>query len=199
MEETMNKHIRRMIGTGLAVLLFCPAGALAEDGSEGTAVSGFGFGPRVGFYKPSDADEGKFFGGLQARLRVLPFLGIEGSVDYHETNFSNNLVQVRTYPVMVSGLLYFYPNPVVSPYLLAGVGWHFQDIEIRGSSPSTERSHQFGGQVGGGLDIPLGESMILDADIRYIFLDFNDDVNTRAGTALSADSVAATLGLTFYF
>jgi outer membrane protein len=195
----MKKHMRWIVGTGLAVLLFCPIGALAADGSAGTAVPGFGLGPRVGFYQPKDADDGKFFGGLQARFRVLPFLGIEGSVDYHQANFANNLVEVRTYPVMVSGLLYFYPNPVVSPYLLAGVGWHFQDIEFRGPSPSTERSNQFGGQVGGGLDIPLGERVTLDADIRYIFLDFNDDVNTRAGTALSADSVAGTLGLTFYF
>jgi len=195
----MKRHMKWMVGAGLAFLLFCPMGVLAADGSDGTAVSGFGLGPRLGFYKPADADNGRFFGGVQARIRVLPFLGIEGSVDYHQANFANNVVQVRTYPVMVSGLLYFYPNPVISPYLLAGVGWHFQDIEIRGPSPSTERSHQFGGQVGGGFDIPLGERVTLDADIRYIFLDFDDDVNTRSGTALSADSVAGTVGVTFYF
>ncbi len=194
------KRIRWIMGIGLTILVFCPIGALAADESEGTVVPGFGLGPRAGFYKPKDADEGKFTGGLQTRFRVFPFLGIEGSVDYHQTDFANGSVRVRTYPVMVSGLLYFYPKPGISPYLLAGVGWHFQDVEFR-TNPSqpTVRSNQFGGQAGGGLDIPLGDRVTLDADVRYIFLDFDDDVNTRAGTALSADSVAATLGLTFYF
>lgn len=51
------------------------------------------------------------------------------------------------------GLLYFFPNPAFSPYLVAGVGWHFQDIEFQ---TGTDRSNQFGKQAGAGFDIPLG-------------------------------------------
>ncbi len=167
------------------------------DGSDGTDVPGFGIGPRAGFYDARDGDEGTFTGGLQARMRVLPFLAIEGSVDYHQADFGNGTMEVRTYPLMVSGLLYFFPNPVISPYLLAGVGWHFQDIEFQAGG--TERSNQFGGQAGAGFDVPLGTHTTFNADVRYIFLNFDDDVEAQAGEALSADSVAGTLGLTFYF
>lgn len=171
-----------------------PPGALAL---EGTDTPAFGIGPRAGFYDARDGDDGTFTGGLQARMRVLPFLAVEGSVDYHQADFAGGTVKVRTYPVMVSGLLYVFPNPAISPYLLAGVGWHFQDVEFQAGG--TERSSNFGGQAGGGVDIPLGSRATLNADIRYIFLEFDKNVETRAGKALSADSVAGTVGLTFYF
>lgn len=186
----------KILRMGLALLVLCPVSALVMDGSDGADAPGFGLGPRGGFYDARDGDEGTFTGGLQARMRVLPFLGIEGSVDYHQSEFANGTMEVRTYPVMVSGLLYFFPNPVISPYLLAGVGWHFQDIEFQ---TGTDRSTQFGGQAGAGFDIPLGSHTTLDLDVRYIFLNFDDEVDIQAGEALSADSVAGTLGLTCYF
>lgn len=181
---------------GLAVLLLSPVYALAED-SEGTLVPGFGIGARAGFYDARDGDDGTFTGGVQARLRLLPFFAVEGSVDYHQADFSNGTVQVRTFPVMVSGLLYFFPNAGLSPYLLGGVGWHFQDVEFQ--NDGTTRSSQFGAHAGGGIDIPIGRHVTLNADVRYIFLNFDDEIEAQAGEALSADSVAGTLGLTFYF
>jgi outer membrane protein W len=180
----------------LMLLVICPVSTFAMD-TGGTDVPGFGIGPRGGFYDARDGDEGTFTGGLQARMRVLPFLAVEGSVDYHQSNFDDGAIEVRTYPLMVSGLLYVFPNPAFSPYLLAGVGWHFQDIEFEAGG--TERSNQFGGQAGAGFDVPLGTRTTLNADVRYIFLDFDDDVETQAGEALSADSLAGTVGLTFYF
>jgi len=190
--------IRAIACAALAGVMTWPAVAQAYGPDNPV---GFGLGPRAGYYKAADADEGNWTGGLQARLRLLPFLGVEGSVDYRQDDFANETVRVRSYPVMLSGLLYFFPNPVLSPYLLAGVGWHYTDVDFRGALSGVEdrTSSEFGGQLGGGADLPIGERVTLDADIRYIFLNFDDEIRNRAATDIDADSLAVTLGLTFYF
>lgn len=191
---------RWILFAGLAGMLCAPNSSFAL-GDPDAAAPGFGFGPRAAYYKGADAEKGVWTGGLQARLRLLPMLGAEGSVDYREDDYAGGAVEVRSYPVMVSALLYIWPTPAVSPYLLGGAGWHYTDVKYKGALAGrpNDKTSEFGYQAGGGVDIPLGDAMTLDADIRYIFLDFDEEVRRQAASDISADSLAVTVGLTFYF
>jgi len=163
---------------------------------------GFGLGPRAGFYKLKDADEGNWLGGVQARLRFLPFLAAEASIDYRQDDFNDGTVRIKSYPVMVSGLLYFWRNSALEPYLLAGLGWHHVNVEYRGALSGTPDDHsdEVGAQLGGGIDILLSRRVTLDADLRYIFMKLDDQIRQHAALDLnSANSAAVTAGLTFYF
>lgn len=196
----MNTYTRWMISAGMmGVLAGVPGAALALPGDD--VSLGFGFGPRAAYYKGADADKGVFTGGLQARLRVLPSLGAEASIDYREDDYAGGVVEVRSYPVMLSALLYVAPNPTLSPYLLAGVGWHYTDVKYKGflAGRPNDTSSEFGFQAGAGVDLPLTDVMTVDADLRYIFLQLDDQIGDLTGDDLNADSLAVTVGLTFYF
>ena len=44
----------------------------------------FSFGPAVGYLQVRDADDGTWFIGVQARVRFLRYLGLEGSITFHQ-------------------------------------------------------------------------------------------------------------------
>lgn len=181
----MNKKIIVAGFILLGLFLYPLAGHSAEGGK-------FGIGVRGGWYKSNDSDDGKMYGGLQARWKILPALAIEGVGDYRpEESFSNNR-KITSYPVLVSALFYLIPGAPVSPYLLGGVGWYYSKLE---DSRGTTWSNDFGAHLGGGLDIPLSSSLVFNADLRYYFLNLDDqkvkDLKTN-GYIISA-------GLTFYF
>lgn len=152
----------------------------------------FGLGIRGGWYKSQDADEGKVYGGLQARWKIFPALALEGLVDYHPEQTFPNDRKITSYPVLVSALFYLIPGAPVSPYLLGGVGWYYSKVEDRQGSNWT---NDFGAHLGGGLDIPLTSHVVFNADIRYFFLNFND----QKVKDLQANGYIASAGLTFYF
>ncbi|MEO5656028.1 MAG: outer membrane beta-barrel protein, partial [Nitrospiria bacterium] len=158
----MKNSTRWIISAGMmGILVGAPGAGLALPGDADAVSSGFGFGPRAAYYKGADADKGAFSGGLQARLRVLPSLGAEASIDYREDDYAGGVVEVRSYPVMLSALLYVAPNPTISPYLLAGVGWHYTDVKYKGvlAGQPNDTSNRFGFQAGAGVDVPLTDVM----------------------------------------
>lgn len=160
--------------------------------SQAEGAGSFGLGFRGGWYKAQDANDGKVYGGLQARLKLFPALAIEGLVDYHpEQSFPGNR-KVTSYPVLVSALFYLIPGAKVSPYLLGGVGWYYSKVE---DSQGSTWTNDFGAHVGGGVDIPLSSKIVLNADLRYYFLDFND----QKVKDLEANGYIASVGITFYF
>jgi hypothetical protein len=85
----------------------------------------FSLGPRVGYYKAQDADEGKLFAGAAARLRLSSALAVEGSVDLRKEEYMRGRVTVTSWPVMVTGLVY--PLPFL--YGLIGAGWYNTKVE----------------------------------------------------------------------
>jgi opacity protein-like surface antigen len=178
---------------------------------EGVIKNTFGIGPRAGFYKSKGAEDGAWYGGVQARFRLGPVLGLEGAVDYRakETfDFSsagfNGEVTQRSYPVTASALL-FLPVPHFAPYLVGGGGWYYtrtdysDDMEALGFRDRTDSI--FGWHAGGGLEIPFTEHTALNADVRYIFLDnkIGDDGPGGIDTDRKSDGYVATAALMFYF
>ncbi len=154
-------------------------------------------GPELGIYNAQGADNSKLMGGLALRVKLSPALGIEGSVNYRQEDYADGRVTVRSWPVMVTGLLY--PLPVV--YGAMGAGWYNTTFEYDRSAPGladygSETKQQFGWHFGGGLELPLGNRSRLIGDIRYVYLNY--DFKTIPGNPnLNSDFYVITLGVLF--
>ncbi|MCX8010224.1 MAG: porin family protein [Ignavibacteria bacterium] len=126
----------------------------------------FSIGPNLGFFKAKGADEGKFWIGGTARLKLSSNLGVEGSINYRQEEYktANGTMKVTSIPIMVTGL--FYPLPLL--YGAAGAGWYNSKAEFQGSE---ETNQDFGYHFGGGIELNLG-SITLSADIKYVFINY---------------------------
>jgi len=140
------------------------------------AQGGIGFGPQIGIYKAQDADDVRIMGGAALRLKFSEVLGVEGSINYREEKYANGFATVKSWPVMVTGLIY--PIPVV--YGAIGAGWYNTSIEYNlpagflggPSTIASETKQEFGWHFGGGVELPLGAVAKLVGDIRYVFLNY---------------------------
>lgn len=174
-------------GLGVALsLLFPMPNAMAQ---------GIGLGPRVGYQKAADADEGKLMAGAALRLRLLPFLGAEGSIDYRSEQFGDGTVTTRSWPVQVTGL--FYPLPVL--YGAVGAGWYNTTFDVSDDLDGVieDRTEQeFGWHFGAGAELPLGTAASLTGDVRYVFLDYDFEEIPGVGDS-DSDFYMITVGVLF--
>jgi opacity protein-like surface antigen len=129
-------------------------------------------GPQVGYYKVRDADQGNFMGGVALRLKLIPVIGVEASINYRQEKYANDALTVRSWPVMVTGLIY--PLPIV--YGAIGAGWYNTTIDYDQSklpSLKDETTQKVGWHFGGGVELPVGSNFKLTGDIRYVFLNYD--------------------------
>jgi opacity protein-like surface antigen len=129
-------------------------------------------GPQVGYYKAKDADKGSFMGGAAWRLKLMPMLGVEASINYRQEKYGNDALTVRSWPVMVTGLIY--PLPLV--YGAVGAGWYSVTFDYDQSKfplLKDETTQKVGWHFGGGVELPVGSSFKLTGDVRYVFLNYN--------------------------
>lgn len=171
-------------------------GALLTLGLAAPALAqapAFGLGGHGGVFDPKDGDLSGF-GGVHARLRLPPFLGIEGSADVREAKFEDH-VTILQVPVQVSALLYLIPSGPVQLYIAGGVGWYYLHVDPDGGPSSTD--NQFGYHGGAGVDVPLSENWVLNADFRYYGL--ANKVEGRDAKDIDTDGWQTRLGITYYF
>ena len=123
-------------------------------------------------------------------------LGVEGSINYRNEEYAGGSVNVRSWPVMVTGLIY----PIPIAYGAIGAGWYNSRFEYNvtrlGLTLESETKQQFGWHFGGGVDIPLGSRAKLVGDVRYVFLDY-DFKQFPGSSGLNADFYVITAGLLF--
>ena len=170
----------------------------APSGQPTASSPALGIGGRAGWLRSDDADDTNLHGGAQLRLRLLPILGLEGSIDYRKEEFDNGRIEIKSYPVLVSALLYPIPTAPIQPYLIGGVGWYFNRIEIEGGR--SDETQRFGVHIGPGIDIPITPQVVLNGDIRWYFLDVDSKrVREARRRDLDTDGWLATVGVTFYF
>src|SRR5699024_6952288 len=75
--------MKKLLLLPLFALIFTPFINTAQaQYDDETIENSIGIGPRLGYYKADDADEGSFYGGAQIRARLGRIIGIEGAVDY---------------------------------------------------------------------------------------------------------------------
>lgn len=144
----------------------------AYRGRSPAAQPMFALGLIAGYLRAPDADRGTWTAGIQARLHISPALAVEGAVTYHKNSYGDGDAHVTQYPVQVSALIYPLPNAQFSPYLVGGGGWYYSRISYEGalSGLSNETENTYGTHAGAGLEIRLGSSVMIDADLRTIFL-----------------------------
>jgi opacity protein-like surface antigen len=169
-ERTMLKQ-RVVVPVLISVILTAASAATA------VAQGGVGFGPQIGFFKAQSADQPRGMGGAVLRVKFSDVFGIEGSINYREERYGGGAVDVKTWPVMMTALVY--PVPIL--YGALGAGWYNTSISYNvppgllagAASVSSETKQQFGWHFGGGLELPLFSSVKLVGDIRYVFLNYN--------------------------
>lgn len=175
-----------------------PAAGDEEDLREPFSIE-----PVAGYMRARDADGGTWFGGIQARFRMGDYLGLEGSITFHQDRFSDGDLKVTQYPVQVSALIYplgaeeGFP---LQPYLLGGVGWYYTRFDYSGQFQSfdDETDSIFGVHAGGGSELHLSDRVSLFADFRWIFMDEPGVDNSQIENE-EFDSWQATAGLGISF
>lgn len=162
-------------------------------------AQGVGIGPQLGWQKSSSADNGSLMYGAALRLKLSQAIGVEGSVSYRQEEYANGGLKVSSWPVMVTGL--FYPFPVV--YGLVGVGWYNTTFDYSNQltlqNLQNNTTSNFGWHLGGGVEIPLGQNLLLTGDIRYVFLNYDfGQLASKAQTGdLSSNFYVIAVGLLF--
>ncbi len=136
-----------------------------------------GFGPQLGIYKVQELDGVELMGGAALRLKLTDLLGIEASINYREEEYGGGSARLKSWPVMVTGLVY--PIPFV--YGAIGAGWYSTSIQYNfpsgflggPSSIASESKQEFGWHFGGGAEFPVGSFAKVVGDIRYVFLNYD--------------------------
>jgi hypothetical protein len=109
-------------------------------------------------YIYGNADRGGFELGGQVRVKILPWLAAEASLDFDIIFFNGGTLGV---PIRVAALFYPPVEGTIHPYGIAGFG-----IAIYGNGLGT-----FGDFIiGGGAEFELQPNIMLDASIRFNFI-----------------------------
>lgn len=162
-----------------------------------------------------EPDESVMYG-LNLTYFIQKYLSIELSVDYTETDvelsalgLSGDAGDFESIPVLLSLRVHFSTNPKVSPYLLFGGGYFFNDIDqndstiefIYGSGAKVDVDDSFGFHVGGGVEVFVSENVALNLDLKYIWTEVETSVNVAGFTDedMDMDSFVAGLGIKYYF
>ncbi len=159
------------------------------------AAQSFGIGPQIGYFKTKDADKGSFMRGAAWRMKLLPVIGVEASIQYRQEEYADGALTVRSWPVMVTGLIY--PLPVV--YGAVGAGWYSVTSDYDQKKVpilKDDTSHKVGWHFGGGLEVPVVSKIKLTGDIRYVFLNY-DFEKVPGSSDMKSNFTVMTVGLLF--
>ncbi len=152
----------------IAAFLFVSLAVVCQRAASQDAY----LGPQLGIYKATDGDNTRLLGGAALRLRLTPGLGVEGSINYRNEDYAGGRVSAKSWPLMVTGLLY----PLPFAYGAIGAGWYNTTInynrEMIGQFVPSATQQQFGWHFGAGAELPFG-NMLLTGDIRYVFLNYH--------------------------
>jgi len=112
----------------------------------------------------------RYSGGF-LRARVSPHSGLELALDYRSRVSTDLTERIRDLPVQASWLLY----PVraaLAPYLLFGVGWYTQRVDVLtdGVPVESRTARRVGYHAGLGGELHLGRRVGLHGDYRYTFI-----------------------------
>lgn len=172
-----------------------------DDNDNGDVENVFGIGPRLGYYSSDNFEDGTFYYGLQARVRMNEVLGLEGAVEYRpatEASFTTpdgGSVETKFVPVTGSLLVYLPLDANIAPYGLGGVGGYYTMYDTDEGFEDIDSEFNFGYHLGFGIELPTNSDVSLSLDYRYLFL-------TSEGENLPEDAEfsgnAFTASLMFY-
>ncbi len=191
--------MKKLLLLPLLAFIFAPMAVEAQTSSNATIKNTLGIGPRLGYYKANDADEGSFYIGAQTRARLGSVLGVEGSVEYRaaqEYTIGGQSFETKFVPVTASALLFLPVSENFAPYGVAGLGAYYTIYEFEGVIDDVENEFNFGYHLGFGLELPINENAALNFDYRYLFL--NPEANEVSTDNTNYNGNVFTAGLMFY-
>jgi len=161
-----------------------------SSGSAGEVI------PQLGISKPREGNEdAKLFGGLAFRANLASALKAEIGAMYRNEERLNGNLDIRQWPITAS--LWLAPIPQL--YAGGGVGWYHTTLDFDDDlGIDTKTSQDFGVHLGGGLTVPVSESVGVDLNGRYVFM---DDIETEFEDldSLNPDFWTTAIGLSFKF
>jgi opacity protein-like surface antigen len=186
------EHVATRSGLILILTIFAVVPVGAQDRVE--------MGPLVGLYKAQNADGLRFILGAGLRYKFSEMLAVEASINYRDEKYVGGSVDVKSWPVIVTGLLY----PIPFLYGAIGAGWYntSASYSVAPGLPgglttvSAEPNRQFGWHFGGGVELPVFSSVNLVGDIRYVFLGY-DFKSLPGSSVVNSNSPIITAGLLF--
>ena len=173
----------------ILVLLFASSGAvvaqnsflpetLAENLLLPAPQEKFAFdhtiGPRAGFLKGVDADDGVWFVGIQWHLALGDYLTFEASAELHESEFADGELSVSTIPLQITGLFHPITEDGYKLYVLGGAGVYYTSKDYSGTLATTNKddtTSEYGYHVGIGVEFEMGGGLTLNGDFRYIIIE----------------------------
>ncbi len=150
-----------------------PAWGLEPVAPQAAPILTWTLGPRLGVASAFDSDDAAFLLGAQLRVRILDWLGAEGSIDFQsEQSYEDGDIDVFLFPIQFSALFYPPIDWIVKPYGLAGVGFYYYDVEYSGLLAAKKDKSDFkpGFHFGFGAEYAVTPSISVDADLRFIFI-----------------------------
>jgi len=191
--------MKKLLLLPLLAFIFAPMTVEAQTSSNATIKNTLGIGPRLGYYKANDADEGSFYIGAQTRARLGSVLGVEGSVEYRaaqEYTIGGQSFETKFVPVTASALLFLPVSENFAPYGVAGLGAYYTIYEFEGVIDDVKNEFNFGYHLGFGVELPINENAALNFDYRYLFL--NPEANEVSTDNTNYNGNVFTAGLMFY-
>lgn len=193
--------MKKLLLLPFLLIALLPFTGQAQNTSDDAAIKNtVGLGPRVGFYKANNADEGNFYFGLQSRVRLGAVLGLEGSIEYRagqKYSVGGQSFETKFVPITASALLFLPVSKNFAPYGIAGLGGYYTIYDADGPiSNNTDNEFNLGYHLGFGLELPISSSVALNVDYRYLFLNPNDNQSNLQNTDYSGNVITG--GLMFY-
>ncbi len=160
----MLKKIALIVGVSMLFLADMNAQSMKAE-------PGLYLGPQLGYQKASNAEDGSVMFGAALRAKLTPFLGVEGSINYRSEDYAGDMVTVKSWPVLVTGLVY--PLPFL--YGAIGAGWYNTtfDYNVPLVDIESDTKQEFGWHFGGGVELPVSKNILLTGDIKYVFLNYD--------------------------
>ncbi|MBI4376707.1 MAG: outer membrane beta-barrel protein [Elusimicrobia bacterium] len=144
--------------------LLSPAVAYESGGLENLGAHGdTSIGGRMSYFRPRNADRGDWGPGAQIRVHMSQAYALETSIDFFR--YPSQQTSVRTVPIQITMLSYFYPESSLTPFFLFGGGWY----RTRADGPFVNDHRRFGPHAGGGLELLLGRNWSVSASYRYLW------------------------------
>lgn len=138
--------------------------------TQASAQGSLYMGPHLGLQTQHDASESDPMVGATARLKFVPFLGADAMISYRQDDMAASAGTMRTWPIMVSGLIY--PLPFI--YGGAGVGWHHTTFDLSDDLNNLgfddETQTEVGWHLAVGAEVPATSWLKLMADVRWVYL-----------------------------
>ncbi len=173
------------------VLLFSMSEVKADDYMGYAVFKGGYYGPQEEFGEDNEELDGQDYWEIAVGMD-LGIIGLEVGAGYMQAD--NDWAEVSIIPVLGTARLQL-PITIFCPYLEAGLGAYFSDVEIRDYESDTEAN--FGYHAGMGVDVRM-DRFLFGIEARYLWLETEfEDYDYDIDMELDGFTVTGNVGIRF--